>query len=71
MIECVNRVLVDILIMYYMEQKTKWEDHLYLVEFTYNNVYHSSLVMNPFEEIYGRRCINPLNWNNWEDQVMI
>jgi len=53
--EHVNRVLEDMLRMYCMEQKTKWEDYLYLVEFAYNNGYHSSLGMAPFEALYGRR----------------
>jgi len=59
----VNNILKDMLIMYYMEKKTKWEDYLYLVEFIYNNGYHSSLGMDPFEALYRRRCRNPLPWN--------
>lgn len=42
-IEHVNKVLEDMHRMYCMEQKTKWKDYIYLVEFTYNNGYHSSL----------------------------
>ena len=70
-IEHVNKVLKDMLRMYCMEQKTKWEDYLYLVEFAYNNGYHSSLGMAPFEALYGRRYKTPLTWDNQEDQVMI
>jgi len=70
-IECVNKVLEDMLRMYCMEQKTKWEDYLYLVEFAYNNGYHSSLGMTPCEALYGRRCKNTFTWDNWEDRVMI
>ena len=57
--------------MYCKDKKTKWEDYLHLVKFTYNNRYHSSLGMAPFEALYGRRCMNPLSWNNQEDWVMI
>ena len=57
--------------MYCMEKKTKWDDYLYLVKFAYNNGYHSSLGMAPFEALYGRRCRIPISWINQEDRVMI
>jgi hypothetical protein len=34
-----------------------------LAELAYNNNYHSSLKMAPFEALYGRRCRTPLNWS--------
>jgi len=37
-----------------------WSEVLPLVEFTYNNSYHSSIGMAPFEALYGRRCWTPL-----------
>jgi hypothetical protein len=40
-----------------------WEDHLALIEFTYNNSYHSSIQMAPHEALYGRRCRAPLCWD--------
>lgn len=39
-----------------------WNEILPLVEFTYNNGYHSSIGMAPFEALYGRRCRTPLCW---------
>ena len=33
-----------------------------LVEFTYNNIYHSNIGMAPYEALYGRRCQTPLCW---------
>ena len=36
--------------------KGSWDDHLPLIEFAYNNNYHSNIQMAPFEAIYGRRC---------------
>ena len=33
-----------------------------LIEFTYNNSFHSSIGMAPFEALYGRRCRTPLCW---------
>ncbi|KAI3734216.1 hypothetical protein L6452_13680 [Arctium lappa] len=39
-----------------------WDSHLPLVEFAYNNNYHSSIGMAPFEALYGRKCITPVCW---------
>ena len=33
-----------------------------LAEFAYNNSYHSSIEMAPFETLYGRRCRSPIGW---------
>nr|GEW54001.1 retrotransposon protein, putative, Ty3-gypsy subclass [Tanacetum cinerariifolium] len=35
---------------------TIWDVHLLLVEFSYNNGYHSSVRYAPFEALYGRKC---------------
>ena len=39
-----------------------WEEQLPLVEFSYNNSYHASIEMAPFEALYGRPCRSPLCW---------
>ncbi|KAI3729061.1 hypothetical protein L6452_17708 [Arctium lappa] len=39
-----------------------WDSHLPLVEFSYNNNYHSSIGMAPFEALYGRKCRTPVCW---------
>src|ERR1043166_295006 len=40
-----------------------WDVHLPLVEFSYNNSYHSSIKCAPFEALYGRECRTPLCWS--------
>ncbi|KAL8114564.1 hypothetical protein AgCh_021430 [Apium graveolens] len=40
-----------------------WDDHLPLIEFSYNNIYHSSIGMPPYEALYGRKCRSPTNWD--------
>ena len=40
-----------------------WDDHLPLVEFSYNNSYNSSIGMPPYEALYGRKCRSPTNWD--------
>ncbi|GJR55141.1 putative reverse transcriptase domain-containing protein [Tanacetum coccineum] len=39
-----------------------WDTHLVLVEFSYNNSYHSNMKCAPFEALYGRRCRTPIAW---------
>ncbi|GJV00322.1 putative reverse transcriptase domain-containing protein [Tanacetum coccineum] len=39
-----------------------WDTHLPLVEFLYNNSYHSSVICAPFEALYGRKCRTPITW---------
>ncbi|GKA89749.1 putative reverse transcriptase domain-containing protein [Tanacetum coccineum] len=39
-----------------------WDKHLSLVEFLYNNSYHTSIKAAPFEALYGRECRSPICW---------
>lgn len=40
----------------------KWDKHLLLVEFEYNNSYHSSIQMAPFEALYETPYRTPTCW---------
>ena len=57
--------------MYVMNNPTKWEDYLHLAEFAYNNGYHASSKMSPFEVIYGRKCRTPVTWDSPVDWLML
>ncbi|GJR77147.1 putative reverse transcriptase domain-containing protein [Tanacetum coccineum] len=39
-----------------------WDKHLPLVEFSYNNSYHTSIKAALFEALYGRKCRSPICW---------
>ncbi|GJT44526.1 putative reverse transcriptase domain-containing protein [Tanacetum coccineum] len=39
-----------------------WDRHLPLVEFSYNNSYHTNIKAVPFEVLYGRKCRSPICW---------
>jgi len=54
-----------------LEQGGTWDSHLPLIEFTYNNSYHSSIGMAPFEVLYGRRCKTPLCWFESGESVVL
>eukprot|EP00253_Pinus_taeda_P019019 PITA_19019 len=69
--ERVNQMIEDMLRAYVMQQPTKWEDYLHLVEFAYNNGYHTSTQMSPFEVMYGRKCRTPTSWGGLEDKLSL
>jgi hypothetical protein len=69
--ERVNQVMEDMLRMYVMDNQTQWEKYLPLVEFAYNNSFHSSIGMPPYEALYGRPCRTPLSWDRLEDRVTV
>ncbi|GJR19141.1 putative reverse transcriptase domain-containing protein [Tanacetum coccineum] len=39
-----------------------WDRHLPLIEFSYNNSYHTSIKATPFEALYGHKCRSPICW---------
>ncbi|GJR18347.1 putative reverse transcriptase domain-containing protein [Tanacetum coccineum] len=43
-----------------------WDRHLPLIEFSYNNNYHTSIKAAPFEALYGRKCRSPICWADVE-----
>ena len=45
-----------------LKQGVSWAECLSLIEFTYNNIFHSSISMAPFEALYGRRCRTLMCW---------
>ncbi|GAU35508.1 hypothetical protein TSUD_155390 [Trifolium subterraneum] len=51
-----------------LEDGGNWSKHLHLIEFAYNNSYHASIGMAPYEALYGRRCRTPLCWTEVGDK---
>ncbi|KAJ9560649.1 hypothetical protein OSB04_005809 [Centaurea solstitialis] len=56
------RTLEDMLRACVLEFGGSWDSHLPLVEFSYNNSFHASIGMPPYEMLYGRRCRTPVCW---------
>nr|GEY20262.1 putative reverse transcriptase domain-containing protein [Tanacetum cinerariifolium] len=44
-----------------------WNRHLPLVEFSYNNSYHTSIKAAPFEALYGQKCRSLVCWAKVRD----
>jgi hypothetical protein len=59
--ERVNQILEDMLRACVLDFSPKWDECLPLAEFSYS--YQESIMMAPFEALYGRRCRTPLNWS--------
>jgi transposase InsO family protein len=51
--EQINQIIKDMLRTCVLTDGPKWDKHLPLVEFSYNNSYQESIKMSPFEALYG------------------
>ncbi|GJT80604.1 putative reverse transcriptase domain-containing protein [Tanacetum coccineum] len=56
------QMLEDMLRACVMDFGKGWDRHLPLIEFSYNNNYHTSIKAAPFEALYGRKCRSPICW---------
>ena len=54
--------LEDMLWLCVLDFQGSWETRLPLVEFTYNNSFHASIEMAPYEALYERKCRSPVFW---------
>ncbi|XP_047253682.1 uncharacterized protein LOC124887811 [Capsicum annuum] len=54
------KILDDMLQAYVIDYGGSWAEHLSLIEFAYNNSYHSSIRMALFKSLYGRRYRSPI-----------
>ena len=53
--------LEDMLRAFVIDFRGSWDDHLPLIEFSYNNSYHSRIGMEPLEALYGRSQVGWFN----------
>ncbi|GJY46257.1 putative reverse transcriptase domain-containing protein [Tanacetum coccineum] len=56
------QTLEDMLRAYVIDFGKGWDRHLPLVEFSYNNNYHTSIKVAPFEVLYGRKFRSSICW---------
>ncbi|KAI3744947.1 hypothetical protein L1987_58045 [Smallanthus sonchifolius] len=56
------QTLEDMLRVCIIDFGGSWDNRFPLAEFSYNNSYHSSIGMPPYEMLYGRRCRTPVCW---------
>ena len=65
------QTLEDMLRACVLEFGGSWDTHLPLVEFSYNNSYHATIGMAPFEALYGRKCRTPLCWKETGEKMFV
>lgn len=65
MVERFMATLRTMLLVYTRQESivTKWDEHLRLLRFVYNNMFHASIQTSPFEVVHGRRARTPLVGN--------
>ncbi|GJZ51768.1 putative reverse transcriptase domain-containing protein [Tanacetum coccineum] len=56
------QTLEDMLRACVLDFEKSWDRHLPLVEFLYNNSYHTNIKASPFEALYGRKCRSLICW---------
>nr|GEV60616.1 putative reverse transcriptase domain-containing protein [Tanacetum cinerariifolium] len=56
------QTLEDMLRVCVLDFRGSWDVHLPLVEFSYNNSYHSIVRCASFEALYGRKCRSLITW---------
>ncbi|GJW12522.1 putative reverse transcriptase domain-containing protein [Tanacetum coccineum] len=64
------QTLEDMLHACVIEFGSSWDLHLPLVEFSYNNSYHASIKVAPYEALYGRKCRSPVCWGEVGDSQL-
>ena len=63
------KILEDMLRMCVMDFGGQWDLHLPLIEFAYNNSYHASIEMAPYEALYGRKMQITLVLRSWRETI--
>ncbi|GJY27493.1 putative reverse transcriptase domain-containing protein [Tanacetum coccineum] len=64
------QTLEDMLRACVIDFGNSWDRHLPLVEFSYNNSYHTSIKAAPYEALYGRKCRSPVCWSEVGDSQL-
>nr|GEU62561.1 putative reverse transcriptase domain-containing protein [Tanacetum cinerariifolium] len=69
-IERTIQTLEDMLCACVIDIGNGWDRHLPLGWFSYNNSYHKSIKVAPFEALYGRKCRTPIGWTEVGDSQL-
>ncbi|GJV02309.1 putative reverse transcriptase domain-containing protein [Tanacetum coccineum] len=64
------QTLEDMLHACVLDFGKSWDKHLALIEFSYNNSYHTSIKAAPFEALYGHKCRSPICWAEVRDSQL-
>ena len=65
------QVLEDMLRASALDIGGNWDKQVPLMEFAYNNGYHASIEMAPFEALYGRKYRTPICWDEVGERKLL
>ena len=65
------QTLEDMLRPCALDFKGAWDEQLVLIKFSYNNNYHFSIGIAPYEALYRRKCKTPLCWQDIDESLNI
>ncbi|GKA70664.1 putative reverse transcriptase domain-containing protein [Tanacetum coccineum] len=65
------QTLEDMLRACVMDFSGSWDTHIPLIEFSYNNSYHTSIKCAPFEALYEQKCRSPVIWTEVGENQLI
>jgi hypothetical protein len=68
--ERVDQIIEVMLCVCVLNDGSKWDQHLPLVEFSNNNSYHEIIKMSLFEELYGCHGHTPPSWFESGERVI-
>lgn len=61
MVERFNQTLQNMLLKFVADKKESWADYLDLCVYAYNSSRHESSKFSPFEVMFGRRAVLPVD----------
>nr|GEZ09585.1 hypothetical protein [Tanacetum cinerariifolium] len=64
------KTLEDMLRACVIDFGSSWDRHLPLAEFSYNNSYHASIKVAPYEALYGKKCRSHVCWSEVGDSQL-
>jgi hypothetical protein len=68
--EWVNQIIKDMSHACVLNDGLKWDKHLPLAQFSYNNSYQQSIKMSSFKALYGWHYRTPLSWSESDERLI-
>ena len=57
------QILEDMMRACVLDFGGSWSKYLPLMEFSYNSSYQSTIGVEPYDMLYGRKCRSPIHWD--------
>ena len=54
-----------------MDFQESWNHYISLIEFAYNNTFHTMIGVTPFKLLYSTKCKSPVHWDEVREQCYL